>query len=304
MAIDAEKFLENLQAKSRPKERTQSHANRMSLVSDSMRGTVTFLPVIPDGFNNSPFMELKGVKETNIVTSQNNKGFGWSYILPIECYGELTLEEKKLYNEVSKLWDKVHELNPNEYTYQRSRKYTLMTGILMDHYNTSGTQVKDHLGKPTLFCFPSLSVAKSVSDSITAKIQAMKGNTSIINLLFNNDPKGRKSTLSVSFKLKGGSAIGYDASTSINFNSDFEIAVDPEKDFGEDNIKLLMNPLEIFLMWNYDHELDRPFSTKTFNEIKDSLTSKLEVLSKKSNTETETTKSDAATATSTSDVPF
>lgn len=274
MELNTQAFASSIQQDVTPKEKQENDCTRLSFVSDATRGTVTFVPTVPNDFNGLPYLRMYNVRETLVQTSQTKKQFGWSYILPKECYGKLTPEQEALYNEVVALWDRVTldaEGNSVDWTYARSRSYTLMTGIVIDHINIAGTKVADSIDKPCVLCFPSQLVSKAVSEALQMEIQTSNGDVSVLNDIFNNNATGREAALAISFKKKGGNEIGYNCTVQVLFNSPRKKIIPADKDFGQANIDLTMNPYNTFLMWGYDEEHQQVFSELTFQEIKASL---------------------------------
>jgi len=146
--------LKKVAEKTKPKDEGSgkvTHANRMSISGDSMRGDITLLPFCPDAFNGEPYLTIGGkkdvVREVNIKTSQTKKGNGWALILPKRFYGQLSANEEALYDEVVAIWEKVAKHMPDnssKWKYIRSKKYTILAGILLEHNNLQGEESHLH----------------------------------------------------------------------------------------------------------------------------------------------------------------
>lgn len=228
------------------------------------QGTVLFAPIFSKTLKNF-FTTISGVKEWN-GSSTKLQGNAWYKILPIECYGELTTDEIELYDEVVGLWTEL--LNSGRFKYDkiRTRNYTLMTGFVKSHVDSSGKKIAEHENIPTLLIFPSLSPVDAMSAAISQKTTAQKGSKEWIPFIITPKLEGREGVIMLSF-VKG--PTNYQASMGFEFNSKLNTVIEPDWSLSDDVLQLFDDPVKDFLGWQGGD--DRYFNGEIFKELRDDM---------------------------------
>lgn len=257
-------------------ERDRSHSsdfdpskilNSVMMSSQTNQGIITFIPFLSPEYGNF-YLKIGGVLEHYGSTNLTNSGEGWYRLLPIEFYGQLTETELQLYNEVRALYNQLGEYEPNFGEY-RIRTYSLFTGIQISHVSNADMKKKDELNNcACLYIFPSNRVIDAFNASIQAKIDLMHGKQWIPALLSPSNT-GRKGVIQISFTKSTGA--GYDASVQFEFNSDFNMIVDPTKVFPDEVVNLFGDVMKTFLGWRYDKTNNKLFNVEYMQQFRDSL---------------------------------
>lgn len=251
--------------------------NAVMMSSADNQGIITFIPFLSKTYKNF-YLKVKGVLEYYGDTTLTNSGEGWFRLLPIEFYGQLTEAEMDLYSKIHTLYDEIMEYEPS-YTEFRIRTYSLFHGIQLSHVKDSDKSKNDKYDNcACLYIFPSNRVIDAFNTAINSKIDVMKGSKSWIPAVLSPSNTGRRGVMQISFVKSTGA--GYDASVSFEFNSDFQMLVDPDKVFPDEMVDLFDNTIKGFLGWRYDKTNDKAFNLAYMQEFRDALLKRLSQLKK------------------------
>lgn len=261
-------FLAGLEA-DKPAERTSNSINKVKMEVLSNQGTIIFAPF---SFKSSKkFYELvPKVKEVRIKSHLYKEGAEdvWCRILPKEMYGELTLQQSNLYDEVNALYEALYD-RTDDYYLIRVRSYSIFQGIVLNHINTENKQVTSNIGKACLISFPSREPINALITSTNAKIGECNGSSDWIPLLFTDNLKGREGVMNISFK-KNPTKAGYNSTVSFGFNSSFNKLITDETLHEEETVKLVDDGLQSFLAWQSGE--NSRFNEALFNDLKTEIT--------------------------------
>lgn len=273
--FDLDAFLAGMERDKSKVADPSSKLNKVLMNTQDNQGIVTFIPFLSSSFNNF-YLKIPRVYEFFGNTSLLNSGEGWMKLLPIDFYGELNSDEMQLYQQVKSLLNELdnYEIGYDEY---RVRTYSLFTGIQVSHKSNKNGQLNDLNDCACVYVFPSNSPIDAMNTAINGKIDAMKGNRNWLSAIFSPATVGRKGVIQISFSKSTGA--GYDSNVSFELNSDFNIIVDPEKQFSDDQVKLFTEALSVFMGWNYDRDNSRMFNTTFMKEFKFALESRIKQLS-------------------------
>jgi hypothetical protein len=239
--------------------------NKILMHTKDNQGTVLIAPIFSKKIKNF-FITISGVKEWHGSTTKLQGGIAWYKILPIEYYGELTTDEIELYDEVVGLWTEL--LNSGRFKYDkiRTRNYTLMTGFVKSHVDSSGKKIVEHENIPTLLIFPSLSPIDAMSAAISQKTTAQKGSKEWIPFIITPKLEGREGVIMLSF-VKGPTS--YQSTMGFEFNSKLNTVIEPDWSLSDDVLQLFDDPIKDFLGWQGGD--DRYFNGEIFKELRDDM---------------------------------
>lgn len=264
-------FLAGLEEDSQKPQRSSS-ITKLLMSSRDNQGTIVFAP-FQDTVTKKFYLAVNNVREfrTTMPNYRNGEDEVWVKILPKEFYGDLTPQQSALYDEVVGLFDQCDsdlEDMANKWSTIRVRNYSLFQGVLINHINIAGAQLKDSLGKPALFIFPSKQPINELAVAIKNKIAGMNNSKEWIPAVFSPTVTGREGVVTISFTKPD--APGYDCNVGFEFNSAYAKVVDPVVGFPEDVVKEFGSILELFLGWqNGDNSL---FNEANFKSLKDIFT--------------------------------
>lgn len=228
--FNVEEFLDNL---NNDKSKSKSSTDRIKKIYMDRKdnfGTICLL-LFFDAKTNSPYVKVRNVRE---VYGYNGKidNDTWHRILEKTYYGDLSIEDSTLYDEVSGLFQTLADTPNVNYRTARKRNYSLVYGVLLDQYDTADVPKFDGKEVPALMIFPSTSFIDALGDSISQKKISNKGSIAFIPMLLNNNNTGRSGILVIKHSLPESG--GYKTTVSFEFNSPANIVVDESKVYGEE----------------------------------------------------------------------
>jgi len=277
--FDLDAFIASVnQDKSQQKSDPHGKLNKLLMNTRDNQGTATIIPIMSRKTGQF-YMKISRVYEFFAETSLLDAGEAWHKILPIDCYGELTDRQINLYNEVKGYIDTLDEEGDVDYDEFRVRNYVIFHGIL-DNLVPTNKEAKrntDILGCPHILVYPSNSVIDAFLVAINNKMDAMKGSKAWIPYVLTPERSGRKGVMQISFNKSTGA--GYDSSVSFEFNSELNTVIDPAYEISEDVIAMYDDILPTFLGWMYDRDAKSYFNTRAFEELRDQLKHRVQMLS-------------------------
>lgn len=278
MADFIEEFLNQLEAdKSKP--RTDfNRLNKLIMSAQDYQGTMMFAPFMSK--SSRFYKKITGVREIKTCVSLFHEGNDevWCKILPEGDYGNLSDEDKDLYNEVAGLFDELYETldeaGEGNWGFIRYRSYSIFQGIVLKHTNSSNVEITDNAGIAAMLIYPSKSPVDEMSKAISTRI-ANIGNKTWVSAVFSPDDKNRKGAMSIRFTKKEGNAVGYDCQVAFEFNSDWSKIIPDDFSVDEETMKLFGDYVAPFIGWENDNENNSLFNRKLFEEMKKILTIEL-----------------------------
>lgn len=268
--VDA--FIEGLK---KDKSKEKGSGNRLYKVLMNLRdnqGTITVVPFISKVTGNI-YKKIEGVKEWWGYTSLIESGEAWYKILPLNYYKGLTPTQLELYNEVVGLFDKAHDTDKFGYMgegIQRTRNYSLFTGVCLKHKNTEGNTVDDFIDKACLFIFPSNSPIDALETCISAKADLLGPRTQeYIRKIITPSLTNRSGVIQISFKKSA--SPGYESTVAFETNSEFNEVISPKREFSQETANLFDDPIRNFIGWQYDQDNKSYFNETAFIELRDSI---------------------------------
>lgn len=264
MDFNVDDFLAGIEEKKTPprEDFDGPRLNKVLMHTKDNQGTVMFAPIFSKGLKNF-FTSISGVKEWNGATTKLQNGAAWYKILPIEYYGDLAPEQIELYNEVTGLWTEISKSKKFKFDKIRARNYTIMTGFIKSHTDSSGKKVEGHEDIPACMIFPSLAPVDAMSSAIHQKTTAQKGSKEWIPYIITPKLEGREGVIMLTFT-KGPTS--YLSTMGFEFNSKMNTVIDADWTLSEDILKLFDNPIREFIGWQGDG--DKYFNEEVFKELK------------------------------------
>lgn len=276
--FDVDAFLEGLEQDKASKGGPSDRVSKVLMNTRDNQGTIIFVPFM-NKKNNNFYMTVERVREWKGHTTLLDSGEAWYRILPEDYYEDLTQENKDLLAEVTGLFDEIGTWEVHDWGKQRIRNYSLLYGVLISHSSTEGKEHNDNVDSPCLFIFPSLSPINALSTAIASKVQALKGNKSWITGILNPNNTGREGVVSLTYKKESGP--GYSTTISFEFNTQYNVLVDPEHEFEEEVTKLFDDPLRDLMGWQ-GGEGNNYFNEVAMKELRNDLRLELNSLIKES----------------------
>lgn len=270
LPFDLEAFIEGVNRDRSVEKGTNDRIKRMLMNVKQNQGTVTLVPFISKTIGNI-YAKVERVREFNAPTTLlDDTPDAWYKILPIEKYVGITPEQTELYNEVVGLYDAVFDWEYFDYDRIRKRNYSLFTGILIGQTDTDGNPVEDNIDSAVLLVYPSNSPIDALNTAISNKRTVLKDKTlAWLQQIITPELKGRKGVMMITFKKNDGP--GYGSTINFETNSEFNVVIDPAREFSQEIVSKFDDPIKTFLGWCYDHDHGTYFNETLFRELRDQL---------------------------------
>lgn len=256
---------------------SKDRLNRVLMNVRDNQGTLTFIPCPSKGSRTTFYTKLNRVYEYYGDTSLIDNGEAWYRILPLDAYGDLTEDQKALYQEVKGYLDYLNDNEEVSYDEFRVRNYSLFYGVGLALKNTEGKKNEDIIDAPCLFVYPSANPINQLCDAINNKIDVMNGRKEWIPMVLSTQNSGRKGVVQVKFVKAEGA--GYDCTVGFEFNSELNTVIDPAYEISDEMLSKFDDVMPCFLGWIYDNQNKKYFNEVAFKELRDQLKLRIKSMS-------------------------